>query len=318
MKTIIRLSMLLCLSVAATARADNKPTTRPSAPPSTRPVAQPQLPAGTRAERDLRYGDAPGRGHLLDLYLPEKSTAPLPLIIWIHGGGWSGGDKQGCPALSMIPRGYAVASLNYRLVPEAIFPAQIFDCKGAIRYLRAHAKQYNLDPDHFGVWGGSAGGHLVALLGTSIDVKELEGDIGGNIDQSSRVQCVCDWFGPTDMSVFFDQADRVPNIFKADPNKSPIAALFGGPVKEHLELVKQANPITFVKKDNPPFLIVHGDKDTLVPVAQSEILADALKAVGVEVHLEVMAGAGHGNGFDKPSLRGMMFEFFDKHLKAAK
>ena len=286
--------------------------------PATRPVLPVvRLPPGVSLEEDLHYGTAAGRGQLLDLYLPTKPDVDRPLIIWIHGGGWSGGDKKGCPAVSMIERGYAVASLNYRLTTEAIFPAQLHDCKGAIRWLRAHAKQYHLDTDHFGLWGSSAGGHLVALLGTSGDVKEVEGDIGGNTDQSSRVQCACDWFGPTDMSVFFVQADRVPNVFKADPSHSPLWMLFGGPLQDHLDLVKMANPITYVKKDNPPMFIVHGDKDTLVPVAQSQILFDAMKNVGADVKLEVIAGAGHGNGFDKPSLRGMMWEFFDKHLKNA-
>jgi acetyl esterase/lipase len=290
-----------------------EPTTRPATQPTTQPKIT--LP-GVAIDSDLHYGPAAGRGQLLDLYRPEKSAGALPLIVWIHGGGWSGGDKQGCPALGMIPRGYAVASLNYRLTNEAIYPAQLLDCKGAIRWLRAHAKQYNIDPERIGVWGASAGGHLVALLGTSGDVKELEGDVGGNLDQSSRVQCVCDWFGPTDMSVFFQQAESGPNKFKADPDHSPIAGLFGGPVPQHLELVKLGNPLTFVKKDNPPFLIVHGDKDELVPLAQSEMLSETLTKSGVDVHLEVLAGAGHGNGFDKPALRELMMNFFDKHLKA--
>ena len=298
--------MLLCLLLTAPLWA------QPKTPP-------PQnLPPETTFLPDLKYGNAPGRGQLLDLYLPAKAEGSLPLIVWIHGGGWSGGDKAACPAFPMLSHGYVVASLNYRLSGEAKFPAQILDCKGAIRWLRAHAKEYHIDPEHIGIWGGSAGGHLVALLGTSGDVKELEGKIGGNLDQSSRVHCVIDWFGPTDMGVFFEQAAGIPNIFKADPEKSPICTLFGGPLDEHVEQVRQANPITFVKKDNPPFLIVHGDKDALVPLAQSEILADALKKAGVDVHLEVLEGAGHGNGFDKPGLQTQTVEFFDKHLKNAR
>lgn len=328
MKSISTLPLWLSIFIVAPLFAQTRPATQPSTVPlrslgiaqvlglDPKPPLRPKnLPAGATMELDLHYGDAPGRGQLLDLYLPEKITAPLPLLIWIHGGGWSGGDKAGCPALAMIPRGYAVASLNYRLSQEARFPAQIQDCKGAIRWLRAHAQQYHLDPQHIGVWGASAGGHLVALLGTSGGEKEIEGNVGGNLDQSSAVQCVIDWFGPSDMSVFFDQAATAPNIFKADPDRSPIATLFGGPVRDHLDLVRLANPITFVKKGNPPFLIVHGDKDTLVPVAQSEMLADALKKAGDEVSLEVLEGAGHGNGFDKPALRDLMADFVDKHLK---
>ena len=285
-----------------------------------RPATQPRnLPVGATAELDLKYGSVPGRGQLLDLYLPPNSTEPLPasvsVVVWIHGGAWKEGSKEGCPALGMLSRGYAVASLNYRLTSEAIFPAQLHDCKGAIRWLRAHAGQYHLNADRIGLWGASAGGHLVALLGTSGDVKEVEGDVGGNLDRSSRVQCVIDWFGPTDMSVFFDQTAKTPNIFKGNPDLSPIDELFGGPMKDHMDLVRLANPITFAKKDSPPFLIVHGDKDPVVPLGQSEILNEALKNVGAEVHLEVLEGAGHGNGFNKPSLMVMMSEFMDKHLK---
>ncbi len=260
---------------------------------------------------------------MLDIYLPEKVDQALPLVIYIHGGGWSGGDKKYFPAQVLVSQGYAVASINYRFIKEAIFPAQIHDCKGAVRWLRAHAKEYHFDPDHFGVWGDSAGGHLVALLGASGDAKEIEGDVGGNLDQSSRVQCVIDWYGPTDMSVFFEQAEqqsgKVENIFKKDPDHSVIAQLFGGPTREHEELVQQANPVHFVTKDDAPFLIMHGDKDTLVPLAQSEMLAEALKKAGVEVHLETYEGAGHGGpAFFSPTARGMMLQFLNKHLKSEK
>jgi acetyl esterase/lipase len=151
---------------------------------------------GVKSLRDLEYARAGEKSLLLDLYLPEKSRHSLPLIIWIHGGAWTGGDKADCPARRLLQRGYAVASINYRLSNEAIFPAQIEDCKAAIRWLRAHAKQYGLDADHFGAWGSSAGGHLVALLGTTGDLKQF--DKGDNLDFSSRVQAVCDFYGPTD------------------------------------------------------------------------------------------------------------------------
>jgi acetyl esterase/lipase len=278
-------------------------------------AAAPNL-QGIRAARDIKYGEAPGKANLLDIYVPEDAQGALPLIVWIHGGGWEGGDKGGCPALSMVRRGYVAASINYRFSREAIFPAQIEDCKGAIRWLRTHAREYHIDPDRIGVWGSSAGGHLVALLGTSGGVKEIEGTTGGNLDQSSRVQAVCDWFGPTDMSVFFQQAGA-ENIFKPAPEKSPLYRLFGGPTDQHKDLVAKANPLTFITKNDPPFLIMHGDMDTLVPLAQSQMLADALKAAGVECHLEVIAGAGHGNGFNKPEVNKMIAEFFDKTLRAS-
>ena len=160
------------------------------------------MPDGVKAHRDLVYVGNGHERHKLDLFVPEKADGPLPLIIWVHGGGWQNGSKDGCPPLrdGYTERGYAVASINYRLSGHAVFPAQIEDCKAAIRWLRAHAKEYNLDPQRFGVWGSSAGGHLVALIGTSGDVKEF--DVGANLDQSSRVQAVCDYYGPTDFTVF--------------------------------------------------------------------------------------------------------------------
>ncbi len=242
----------------------------------------------------------------LDLYLPEKAHAPLPVVVWVHGGAWQAGSKDGCPAVGLTRRGYAVASINYRLSQHAVFPAQIEDCKAAIRWLRANAGNYHFDPDHIGVWGASAGGHLVALLGTAGGAKELEGK-GGNADQSSRVQCVVDWFGPTDMVNMGGQADK--------PD-TPVAKLIGGPVQDNREKAKKASPLYYAGKDSAPFLIMHGDKDPLVPLKQSEVLADALKKAGVEVKLQVIKDNGHGGpGFNTPESRKLIEEFFDKHLK---
>ena len=268
--------------------------------------AQAPLPPGVKALRDIEYVPGGHERHKLDLYLPEKSEGKLPLVVWIHGGGWQAGSKSGGPALPLTAKGYAVACINYRLSQHAPFPAQIEDCKTAIRWLRANAKKYNLDPEHIGVWGGSAGGHLVALLGTTGGVKELEGT-GGNLDQSSRVQAVVDWFGPSD---FTDIGPRL------DDSKSPVSLLLGGPVKENKEKAAKASPITYVSKDAAPFLIMHGDKDNLVPLSQSERLADALKKVGVEVTLKVLTGAGHGGAdFQNPENRKLIEGFFDKHLR---
>ena len=307
----------LLLLISSTTYAE--PATKPVVSPGERATAvrpRPRgLPAGATMELDLKYGSVAGRGQLLDLYLPEAADASSPLIVWVHGGGWIEGDKRDCPAIGMVARGYAVASLNYRLSTEAIFPAQIQDCKGAIRWLRAHSEKYKLDKHRFGAWGASAGGHLVALLGTGGDAKEIEGDIGGNLDQSSNVQCVIDWFGPTDLSVFFEQANKGMNVFKGDPDRSPITVLFGGVMRDHMDLVRLANPITFIKKTTPPFLIMHGDKDPVVPLGQSEILAEALKKNDVDVTFEVLEGAGHGNGFDRPTILPLMMQFMDKHLK---
>lgn len=271
-----------------------------------------RVPEGVQAHRDLAYVADGHSRHKLDLYLPAKSDGPLPLIIWVHGGGWENGSKDGCPPLrgGYTGRGYAVASINYRLSSHAPFPAQIEDCKAAIRWLRAHAKEYNLDPNRFGVWGSSVGGHLVALLGTSGDVKTF--DVGSNLDQSSRVQAVCDYFGPTDIIAFV----TTPGFEQHARSNSPEVKLIGGAIMENQDKAKRASPVTFVSRDAPPFLIVHGDKDPIVPHNQSRLLYDALKQSGVNVQFHTIKGAGHGRGFGGSEIEPMVGAFFEKHLKS--
>jgi acetyl esterase/lipase len=267
----------------------------------------PSLPEGTKLLRDLAYVPGGHERQKLDLYLPAKAEGKLPVVVWVHGGGWEGGNKDRCPAVPFVPRGYAVASLNYRLSQHAPFPAQIEDCKSAIRWLRAHAAEYHLDPDRFGVWGASAGGHLVALLGTSGGTKELDGQ-NGNLDQPSRVQAVVDWFGPTDLV----------KILSGRPGNAegPVTRLLGGPIADKKDLAIRANPIPYVAKNTPPFLIMHGDKDPTVPYNQSELLAEALQKAGVEVTLVKLEGAGHGGpAFNTPDVRKQIEAFMDKQLK---
>jgi acetyl esterase/lipase len=285
-------AMLLACANAATSQE------RPARP-------QPKLPPGVTALRDLEYIEDGHPRNRLDLYLPEKAEGRLPLIVWIHGGGWMAGGKEACPAVPLVKKGYAVASVNYRLSQHAVFPAQIEDCKAAIRWLRARAAKYHIDPDHVGVWGSSAGGHLVALLGTTGNVKELEGQ-GGNLEQSSRVQCVVDWFGPSDLATMGGGHDN--------PG-SPEARLIGGPVQENKEKARKASPLTYAGKDSAPFLIMHGDQDNTVPLSQSQVLAEALKKAGVEARLVVVKGSGHGGpGFNSPENRKLIEDFLDKHL----
>jgi acetyl esterase/lipase len=270
---------------------------------------QGQVPEGGRKLSDIEYARAGGKPILLDLYLPPKGEARPPLLVWIHGGGWRQGSKEHCPAAPFTKDGYAVASINYRLTDVAPFPAQIEDCKAAIRWLRAHAKEHGYDPDRIGVWGGSAGGHLVALLGTSGGVKELEGK-EGDPDVSSRVQAVCDYFGPTDLTALGDTSQRM------DRAGSAVGLLLGGTPSEHMDKARAASPITYISKDDPPFLIVHGDRDPLVPLHQSEILYEALKKAGVKATLDVVKGAGHGRGFGAPETR-LVHDFFDRTLRGA-
>jgi acetyl esterase/lipase len=285
----------LGLAWTSLAISQEQPKPAPSRPPQ-----------GVKVLKDLPYVENGHEQNRLDLYLPVKAEGRLPLVGWIHGGGWKGGSKENCPALSLTTKGYAVASINYRLSQHAVFPAQIEDCKAAVRWLRANAAKYGFDPNHIGVWGGSAGGHLVALLGTTGGVKDLEGQ-GGNLDQSSRVQCVVDWFGPTDF------AGWDPDFNKAV--YAMITQLLGGPARENQEKARKASPVTYVSKDSAPLLIMHGDQDKLVPLSQSEALAEALKKVGVEVTLQVIKGDGHGGpGFGSPENRKLIEDFFAKHL----
>jgi acetyl esterase/lipase len=259
--------------------------------------------------RDLEYVPNGHERQKLDLYLPKEAdpNGRRPLLVWVHGGAWLGGGKNPCPAVRFVKEGCAVASVNYRLSQHALFPAQIQDCKAAIRWLRANAGVYSYDPNRIGVWGASAGGHLVALLGTAGDVSEF--DVGPNRGVSSRVQAVCDFFGPTD----FTKMSSFPSTMNHDAADAPEARLIGGPVQENTDKVQKANPITYVTKDDPPFLIVHGDKDPLVPHNQSELLRDALQKAGVTVTLYTVAGGGHG-GFRDPQVDVLVTEFFRKHL----
>jgi acetyl esterase/lipase len=300
------LGLLASALLATPANAQVPGKVRAGTPPA------PRVPEGVRAHRDLAYVVNGHERQKLDLFVPERSDAPLPLIIWVHGGGWQNGSKEGCPPLrnGYSKDGYAVASINYRLSGHATFPAQIEDCKAAIRWLRALAKEYSLDPNRFGVWGSSAGGHLAALLGTSGDVKEF--DVGANLDQTSRVQAVCDYYGPTDFTVFV----TTPGYERHAAADAPEGKLLGGAVMENRDKAARANPIAFVSQDDSPFLIVHGDKDGTVPINQSQLLFETLKKAGVRVHFHTIQGAGHGNGFGGPEIEPMVRAFFERHLKS--
>lgn len=246
-------------------------------------------------ELDIPYAATDNPRQRLDLMLPKQRSGDelLPVIVFIHGGGWQNGDKRGgLGRLAPLVTGgeYAGVSVGYRLTDEASWPAQIHDCKAAIRWIRANAKKYRLDPDRIGVWGTSAGGHLVAMLGTSGDVAELEGDLGEHTGTSSRVQCVVDFFGPSD---FLSMGDRPSRINHNAPN-SPEGKLLGGPVQERKEVARSASPVSYVTKDDPPFLILHGTEDNVVPYQQSVRLTDMLKGAGVDATLVTVEGGGHG------------------------
>ncbi len=263
--------------------------------------------------RDIAYVPEGHPRQRLDLYLPTNAPRPLPLIVWIHGGGWLGGSKDSVRfARPYLDRGYAVASIGYRLSTDAVFPAQIEDCKAAVRWLRAHAAEYGLDPNRFAAWGSSAGGHLAALLGTAGDVSRW--DVGLHTNVSSRVQAVCDFFGPADFRRIPQYlASGMPGAFgRAD---APESKLLGGPVTANLERAAAASPAVYASPDDPPFFIAHGDKDPVVPHDQSEALYEALKQAGVHVHFHTVVGGGHGQGFGGPEFDRMVQTFFDRWLK---
>lgn len=256
-------------------------------------LARPPLPPRTKALTDLVYKQVGGHALLLDLFLPEEASEPLPLIIYIHGGGWERGSRHQCPALSLIPKGFAVASIDYRFSQEAPFPAQIEDCKAAVRWLRANAAKYNLDPERFGAWGTSAGAHLAALLGTSGGVKELEGD-GDNLQYSSRVQAVCASAAPSDLTQFgMDGSDGTPARPRiGQRGEEALTSLFGGS-KNKGALAAMASPIRYISADDPPFLLVHGAEDRVVPVEQSRRFYAALQKAGVTASLKIIPNQGH-------------------------
>jgi len=245
--------------------------------------------AGHTVLRDLEYAVVDGVSLKLDLYLPVARPAdPVPLVLWVHGGAWRAGSKDATYAPDTLGESYAVASIDYRLSDVALFPAQIHDVKAAVRWLRAHAERFGVDPARFGAWGSSAGGHLVALLGVTCGDADLEGTVGDHLDQSSCVQAICDFFGPTDFFALVEQ--RGPDTRRPMPEDQ----LLGGSVEELSDLARLASPFYHIDPDDPPFLILHGSDDQTVPVEQSIAFDEALRAAGVDTTLIVIEGAGHG------------------------
>ncbi len=256
----------------------------------------------------------------LDIYLPKRGKGPFPVIVSIHGGAFKKGDKrdnQVLPMLAGVERGYAVVSVNYRLSGEAVFPANLYDVKAAVRFLRAHAAEYCLDSAHIAAWGGSAGGNLSALLGLSAD-RELVEDVV-TVGESCAVQAVVDWFGPTEFSRMDEQL-RIAGFDTTTHSAadSPESLVLGEKLSEIPELVRAASPLTYVSKDAPPFLIQHGDRDAIVPMGQSWLLYEALHSVvpAGQVTFELLQGASHGDAmFETARNVERVFAFLDPYLK---
>jgi acetyl esterase/lipase len=259
----------------------------------------------------------------LELLVPSGTSAPVPVMVWIHGGGWFSGSRLPIPSgvSALCSQGYAVASVDYRLVPDAIWPAQLHDVKAAVRWLRAHADSYGLDPDRFAAWGESAGGHLAAMLGTTGGLSsvtigrasvDLEGSVGDHLDESSRVQAVVDWYGATD----FLQMRFYPATSNHDAMGSPESRFVGGPIQKNPERAATANPISHISPDDPPFLVMHGTIDDLIPFNQSELLVEALRQRGVPVSFVPVPDVGHGGGgFTTSANYQTVYTFLDARLR---
>ena len=279
------------------------------------------VPPISAAYRDLAYGgDSPAQK--LDLYLPPQGETPYPVVIAIHGGGFISGDKadgQITPVLEALKRGYAVVGVNYRLSEEATFPAAINDVKAAIRWLRAHARQYQLDGRRIALWGDSAGGNLAALAGTSGDVPALRGPHPTSAGQSDRVQAVVDWFGPISF-LRTDHDFRAAGFRRASAAgpDSFLSQYLGAPLATVPGKVRAADPIIYITSDDPPVLIEHGTADGTVPVGQSRRFAKALAdRLGADkVTLRIFPGAGHMDAiFFEQEHVGQVLDWLDQQLK---
>lgn len=275
----------------------------PLGPPRTTPLS----PAGSFTKTaNLSFGPY-GESSLLDVYIPN-STGPYPLVVYIHGGGWRGYDKSECPTWLAL-RGFALACVNYRYSTTAIFPAQTIDNKMAIRWLRAHAADYNIWPTKIGSMGYSSGGHLAAMLGVTNGMSEFEQ--GDNATTSSRVDAVYSGYGPMDL------LDMV-RVQPSHDNSADIGPmLIGKPsITGFPEEAKRASPTYYIDSTDAPHLLHHGTGDDIIPWQQSQLMHDKLTAAGVDSTLELLPGAGHGTGeFGNSNIVNQVVSFFDEHLR---
>jgi len=278
-------------------------------------AAAPLTAAEVVVEKDIVYGTGGSKDLKLDLARPEQSSGLLPAIVYIHGGGWQGGNREmyGNDIQQAAKRGYVAVTVSYRLTdPDAHgkakhpFPAQVEDVKCAVRWLRANAEKYHVDPNRIGATGGSAGGHLSLMLGVLGESQKFEGN-GGHPGVSSRVQAVVNYFGPTDLTHLYSSSKRVAGI---------LDVLLNGPPEQQSASYRAASPITYVSKDDPPILTVHGTADPVVPVDQATEFDAAMKKAGASHTLMLMEGEGHGFKADAgKKAREATFKFFDEHLK---
>jgi acetyl esterase/lipase len=255
----------------------------------------------------------------MDIYLPNGNKDSYPVVIVIHGSGWRANNKKSSDygrnifVNPLTQKNFAVAIINHRSSTlDSIYPAQIHDVKAAVRYLRAKAKELNLDTSFIGITGYSSGGHLAAMAGTSSYDRSVEGNVGKYLNFSSHIDAVVDFYGPTDMSVFDDCLKTMGKEFKS-PRKIP---LFDNFVDQVPKLVQRANPISFIREDSPPFLIFHGENDLTVPICQSKILHEALLKKGINSELIIDENGDHCGNNLMPHHTSKMVNFFSTTLKS--
>ena len=277
---------------------------------------------------DVDYVGDQIKGHMLDIHLPRTGEPPFPIIVCIYGSAWFSNNSKTTTFSSglgqrLLKEGFAVVSINHRSSSDAKFPAQIQDVKAAIRFIRANSSAFWLDSNFIGITGWSSGGHLSALTGTTNGLKsttinglnvDIEGNLGTFTQASSSVHAVVDWFGPTDFLII----DSCGSSFKHDKENSPESSLIGGPLQENKGKVALANPISYAHRNNPPFLIFHGDKDASVPHCQSERLYSKLQQEGVRSELVIIAGGQHHSGVMIEKNYIKMIAFFKKELESLK
>ncbi|WP_421798659.1 alpha/beta hydrolase fold domain-containing protein [Haliscomenobacter sp.] len=277
---------------------------------------------------DIDYVGDGHIGHRLDVHLPAKGKKPFPVIVCVYGSAWFSNNSKGTVFSTglgqvLLNAGFAVVNVNHRSSTDGRFPAQIQDVRAAIRFIRGNSEKFGIDNNFVGITGWSSGGHLSAFTGTSSGIKDfeiegskidLEGNLGKYTQESSAVDAVVDWFGPTDFLIM----DECGSSFAHNEAKSPESSLVGGPIQENKVQCALANPMTYVSAKTPPFLIFHGDKDNLVPHCQSEKLYETLHKAGVQSELVIVPGGQHGPGVMEAGYYAKMVEFFRKELKKKK
>jgi acetyl esterase/lipase len=278
---------------------------------STKVVGQEnQTPSAIRVENGIVFGKGGDAELKLDLAAPSEGEGPFPAIVCVHFGGWIRGERQQMQSTlaAFARRGFVAVSPDYRLAPGSRFPAQLEDCKTAVRWLRANAERYRVAPSKIGAFGVSSGGHLACLLGVTRKEDGLEGN-GGNAEQSSAVQAVVCFFAPTDLT---------RPVWSRELRTKQLEPFIGATFDEKPNLYRRASPISYIHKDAPPFLFVHGTADTIVPIQQSEEMVDKLQKAGASARLIRVEKEGHGLNRESPSLRKSLAEamlFFDENLK---